>query len=134
MENIGNQAVLLRKLTLKSIIGFGKYSDCTVGMVLSLRKTRLLRWYYYNCSNIDFNQEIKDLIGIYSDFEIKKPGVNPDVGIRLDHLKFASMGDKLRVKNVAILKKATKLDNLRKSKSYSYTTTKGYLQSKNHGR
>lgn len=69
----------LRKLTEKSILGFGKYTDLTVGNLLALGRTRELRWIYYHCSMITFMDDILDKISCYPEYRIKKPGVNPDM-------------------------------------------------------
>lgn len=65
--------ILKRTLAMKSCIGFGPYKDVTVYQMISTRKEGFLIKIYYTCSNIDFNQEIKDELCITKDREIEKP-------------------------------------------------------------
>ena len=69
--------MVLRKLALKSILNFGKLYDYTVSQVLTLNKHRYLIWVYYNCSHIDFLDEILDILDITTERRIKKPGKDP---------------------------------------------------------
>lgn len=71
--------VRLRKLTTKSVLGFGKYQDSTVGHLLGYNQTTYLRWVYYNCSNIDFAEDILDLIHVSTENRIAKPGKAPEI-------------------------------------------------------
>lgn len=80
-------AILLRKLTRKSVLGFGKYAESTVQHVIDTYHTRLLRWYYYNSSNITFTDDILEEIGITDEFKINKPGKDPELGEKLDQKK-----------------------------------------------
>ena len=57
---------------------FGKYADLTVNSLLNLKKTRYLRWVYFNCSMITFTDDILEEIKIPKDFIIEKPGKNPE--------------------------------------------------------
>lgn len=76
----------LRKLSWKSLIGFGKFADMTVHQVYSLKHTQYLRWVYFNSSKISFTDEILDLL-IPKGFRIDKPGKNENLGKLLDSLK-----------------------------------------------
>lgn len=67
-----------RTLTLKSKFGFGEHHDKTIEQLISLSKKYYIAWVYYNNDIIDFNQEIKDIIGINKENEIVKPGRNPE--------------------------------------------------------
>jgi len=64
--------VLLRTLTRKSIIGFGDYKDLTVQNLIDTFRTKELLKIYYNCRNIDFNQDLKDELCISGEREINK--------------------------------------------------------------
>ena len=64
--------VLLRTLTRKSILGFGKYVDLTVQNMLDTFLSKELLNIYYTCRNIDFNQDLKDELCIHGDREINK--------------------------------------------------------------
>lgn len=100
-----NQFKLLRKLTLKSKLGFGKYlrytqkdsktkdivDEYTIQDILSHDNSNTiipnilgnehsyLRWIYFQMENITFIDEILDELGIYEKYRIKKPGKNPDL-------------------------------------------------------
>jgi hypothetical protein len=69
---------MTRKLTEKSVLGFGKYCDYSVGQVLSLEEHHYLRWVYYNCSNINFFEDVLIQIGIKENNHIEKPGTDKD--------------------------------------------------------
>jgi len=69
----------LRKLTRKSIIGFGRYEILTIGEILIMHKDAYLRWVYYNASHINFFNDILTEIGIHEKIRIDKPGTNPDL-------------------------------------------------------
>lgn len=81
---------LLRTLTEKSFLKFGKHFDMKVGDFLGANKTRYLRWVYYNCSKITFIDEILNKIRIKEKDRIEKPGKQPD--------KFYPLIDKLHKK------------------------------------
>jgi len=49
----------LRKLTLKSKLGFGNLKDLTVNEILQRNKHRELLNIYYTLSNIDFDDDVK---------------------------------------------------------------------------
>jgi len=66
--------VLLRKLTVKSIIGFGAYRDLRVQDLINLKRHKELINIYYNLGNIDFSEEVKEYCCITPDREITKPG------------------------------------------------------------
>lgn len=69
--------VLLRTLTLKSCLKFGKYFDICINSIFNaygITGIKYLRWVYYNSSMINFNDEILYKLGITSDIRIDKPG------------------------------------------------------------
>lgn len=69
--------VLLRTLAMKSVLRYGKYHDLTVEEVIrykGIKGFKFLTWAYYRSSNISFNQEILDILGITKENEITKPG------------------------------------------------------------
>lgn len=65
---------MLRTLTLKSEMGFGQYPRFTVAQVLQIKQAPYLKWCYYCLSNITFQPEILETIGVT--YLIQKPGVN----------------------------------------------------------
>jgi hypothetical protein len=68
--------ILLRKLSLKSIIGFGKYSEWTVGKLIEFNKNHYLAYIYYTINGIDLLPEVLDIIKIPKKLKIDKPGEN----------------------------------------------------------
>lgn len=76
------QVTLLRKMTLKSVIGFGRYKEMTVGQLLDVGYYSELIRMYYNLQRIDFVQDIKDLLFITKDREIQKPGKDFEIGAK----------------------------------------------------
>ena len=68
-------SVNLRKLSLKSTIGFGRYSEMKVGNIIKVDLS-YLAWVYFNQSKITFLPEILETIGIVGDHVIDKPGTS----------------------------------------------------------
>jgi hypothetical protein len=73
-EFINEDLVRLRKLTFKSIIGFGINKDLTVQDLCTLNKEDELINIYYMLGNIDFSDEVKERLCINERRSIKKPG------------------------------------------------------------
>ena len=128
---------LLRTMTEKSIMGFGRHTDLSVGQLLALRHTKYLRWVYYNCSKITFTEEILKKIHIGEDYRIDKPGTNKELwkssckamwAISLQRHGLGAL--KTRSRN----KKEHKLTISRRVHSRKFASTKGYLQALNQGK
>ena len=70
---------LLRKLSRKSQLKFGSMADMTVQMAidLGLKERAKLVWYYYNCSNITYMDDILDELKITEELRIEKPNKYP---------------------------------------------------------
>ena len=79
-----SSVVLLRKLTNKSIMNFGKYFDLTVQQCLDTKKRKYLRWVYFNCSNITFTDELLDELLIPVGYRFDKPSKNVELGKKLE--------------------------------------------------
>ncbi len=62
----------LRKMTFKSIIGFGKYPTHSVQQIIDIGRMSELVYMYYNLDRIDFIPEVKKVLCI--ELEINKPG------------------------------------------------------------
>jgi hypothetical protein len=76
---------LLRTLTEKSKLWFGKYKDQTVDDLIKTRATVYLRWVYYNYENITFTSKVLLRIHVPSEYKIEKPGKNPKLGEDVFH-------------------------------------------------
>lgn len=68
---------MLRTLTLKSQLKFGKMADFTVEEIIQIEHEDYLRWVYYNSSNITFMPEILQQLGLTQ--LIQKPGINREL-------------------------------------------------------
>ncbi len=67
---------LLRKLTRKSMLKFGRYHDYTVQQILDtkgIKGLNTLTWYYFCAEAITFFDDILDELGITKEIRIKKP-------------------------------------------------------------
>jgi hypothetical protein len=72
-----NRRMKFRKLSRKSIIGFGNYRDRTVGRMLEQGRQMDLASMYYKLSHISFLNDVLNEIGIVDEWVIQKPGVDP---------------------------------------------------------
>ncbi len=68
--------LLLRRMTMKSKIGFGIYPDLCVQELIQLKKYKELISMYYQLDKIDFDDEVKDFLEIKYERVIPKPGKN----------------------------------------------------------
>jgi Rps23 Pro-64 3,4-dihydroxylase Tpa1-like proline 4-hydroxylase len=132
-----SDVTLLRKLTRKSILKFGQYSDLQVQNLLDLQRYKYLRWVYFNCSNISFMDDILDEIRIPLNFRIVKPSKNPDLYLKLQEETFESYSDKVKEiyleKQEKLRKKITKGKAITKMKQNENCYKKDYLRRKNQG-
>ncbi len=69
----------MRKLTLKTKLGFGDRSDSTIQDLLTDGMYEYLLYVYFGLSNIDFNDELKKVLYISTKNTISKPGKLVDV-------------------------------------------------------
>ena len=126
-------ATLLRTLTKKSQLKFGKYHDFPVWKLLETLNTRTyLVWVYYNSSNINFNKEVLDALFIGEDMLIDKPGKKPEM-----MSKYQKRLDKWMIANKGYFKasgwKRKTAKRNETNKFYSARETKGSLARKNQG-
>jgi hypothetical protein len=72
-------SILLRKLTKKSTLKFGKYKDCTVDHLIAIgRKVELISA-YFKLSAITFTDDILDELDITEEYRIEKPSTNVEL-------------------------------------------------------
>lgn len=74
--------ILLRKMTLKSIIGFGHYADLRVQELIQMNKEKDLLQMYYRLGGIDFDDTVKEMLCITKERQIPKPGKDYDLYIK----------------------------------------------------
>lgn len=70
----------LRKLTLKSELGYGDNKHLTVADVIRVGRTVDLIWAYYNLSMISFMPDVLKQLGLNDEDFINKPGKDTDKG------------------------------------------------------
>lgn len=124
----------LRKLTRKSLIGFGQYKDLTVQQLLDLKYYSYLRWCYFCNSHINFFEDILEELSIIGDYVIDKPSTNPDLLAKLKEEKYLKMGGLMKLKQNAKAKKQIKLTAIRERESKKFMDKKVYLTQINHGK
>lgn len=123
---------LLRTLTHKSKIGFGKYKEYTVNDIFKHSKTDILVRMYYKCSNISFVDDVLDDLFIMKKYRFKKPNTNDDLYVQLlakFEKKFPKVKHILTDKNKE-LAHIVKCAKVKRRKKYE---TRGYMQQNNHG-
>lgn len=123
-------AVLLRKMTMKSCFYEGKYAGVQIGQLIQLNHQRWLRWCYYHLSNIDYFPDVKESIKITAEFEIKKPGTSPEINDELNELIYSKASKKARF---CIYQKNRSASSKAWSRSID-RTSKSVLQSINQGK
>lgn len=128
---------LLRTMTKKSIIGFGKYKDYRVGDIINLGELEYLRWVYYNSELVTFMDDILDEIGITEEYRIKKPGKQPEKFRKLNGDIIKNMTDLERIKFIAHRNKTIKNTELTKiitnKKIDNRKFSKISMRDRNHG-
>ena len=124
---------LLRTLTEKSQLKFGKYADSTVREVINSQHPGYLRWCYFNCSKISFTEDILKEIKIPKEYCIDKPGKDPELGGKLDGEIWERMGGLIRHINEGVGKKEQKRKLARHNTRDSLKYTKSAMQRINHG-
>lgn len=125
--------VLLCKLSLRSIMKFGRYPDITVQKMIDLGHTRVLRYYYYTKESIDFLPEVKELIGISPEYSIEKPGIDLEMNDYVNALSDMSRGSFNTLKASTHAKRVGKARLLSYYKRDSLEFNRGALCRYNHG-
>ena len=111
-------SINLRRLTLKSILGFGDNKDLCIGEMINAKKYKELISIYYLLSKIDFNDEIKDILCLDASRTIQKPGTNKELYLKNVYQIVCDINEKFNLydykKSIGINKKAnsTKKSNL----------------------
>lgn len=133
-----SDVTLLRKLSRKSILKFGQYSELTVQEIINLNKHKYLRWVYFNSSKIDFMEDILDEIRIPQNFRIDKPSKNSELYNKVNQFIFDNLPvDFVPIyleKNQIIASKRVKGKSVCKRIKDNIKFSKGSLQRKNHGK
>ena len=69
---------ILRTLTRKSKLGFGKYKDLTVQHILDMRMPLVLIAPYYKLTSINYIEDVLIELKITKEYRISKPSSNKD--------------------------------------------------------
>lgn len=126
---------LLRTLTGKSRIKFGRFADHTVDeMIISNHHFRLAHMYYY-LDKITFRDDVLERIGITPSHKIKKPGKTESIPAEVISRMNQIQRDGLSEKEIMAI--ATRLRGIKKraelGRERKTWHSKAYHQSINHG-
>ena len=68
-------------MTEKSIVGFGRFTDQTIGQLI-IRTDKIIDviHMYFGLSHISFHDDLLNKLKITSEWRIQKPGVNKEIG------------------------------------------------------
>ena len=113
--------ILLRKLTRKSTLKYGKYKDYTVQHLLNMRLRICLISSYFKLSTITFTDDILDELGITEEFRIPKPSKDRELYRTFLIEKYGTY-------------KQPRREELEKMKRETVSYRKGLLMSVNHGK
>ena len=126
------QTILLRKLTYKSILKFGKYAELSIQEIINLGKKNYLRWIYFNSSMISFTDIILTELSINKEYIINKPGKDPELGKKLNNrISRFTAYIKIKEKNSSKYyhnKRAKKADYINRKIADEFSFSKGILQ------
>jgi len=128
--------VILRKLTKKTILGYGKYRELTVQSVFNIGRKEYIKWSYYNLSNITFADDILDELEIIEKNRIEKPGKNADKWDNYQEFlsnsnSTSDLEKKIRKKSYIKREKAKNSGRFARDKIYY---SKGSMASRNQGK
>lgn len=131
-SKIISESALLRTLTGKSVLWFGKYNGVKVQQIIDLQNPGYLRWIYYNYNGITFTEDVLKEITITGNRKIKKPGIAPEMNgevfnENVNGLDFCSQRHISRILKIRAICRFRKVCN-------SVNITKSQLQAINHGR
>ena len=130
--------VTLRRCTMKSVIGFGKYPTCTIEQVLAADASSWIRQLYYTVETIDFTDDVKEAAMIR--VNIPKPGTSEDAWIENRAIITAElregMTEEERMHFIMHKRKMERIQKraYRKSDYFGSRLSKAQLQAVNHGR
>lgn len=128
-----NSVPLLRICTEKSILGFGKYADCTVANIMAL-EPQYIAYIYYSVRRVSFHKSILETLCIDP---IEKPGTDAEALKRWNAAYRNTFTEEQR-RNYALIKgavrkrKALKALARAEAREEGYTS-KAHLQAINHG-
>jgi hypothetical protein len=124
-------AILLRTLTEKSCLKFGKFHDVPIFKLIDMGRTRYLRIIYFTNSMISFTPDILDKIYISENFRINKPGSDVDKLNKLQSIIYDNYSPMQKFKDINSAKKLSyaKLARSNRNNHQSKGQMKSYNQS-----
>jgi len=129
--------LLLRTLTVKSILETGKYAGQKVGTILEVDKN-YLRWVYYRQAKLSFTEDILNQLSIVGEFVIQKPSINDEVYHKLNIILNSQLTDEERLDKYVQKKRIDntekKLYNIRCERDQIIKLGKSNLQAINHSK
>lgn len=127
-----SESVLLRTLTKKSVLWFGKYNGLKVQQIMDLQNPGYLRWLYYNISGITFIDDVLEKLKINGKRKIQKPGIAPEMSDIVFHENTKNLHFFLQNHIEKVSRTRAKSKFVRTCKSVNFY--KSQLQAINHGR
>lgn len=125
---------LLRKLSRKSVIGFGSFRDLSVQQLLDTGRKFQLTEMYYQLDKITFLDDILEELNITDDWRIEKPGKHYQKFKAFKYNLFKNMSDEQisisRLKNSQIRKRQSR----GKISKVAISNQKFRLQNKNQNK
>ena len=121
-----------RILTMKSVLGIGRYNNIPIERLL-LIEPNAVRYAYYKYEAIDFNDEVKKAADIR--IEIPKPGCDWDKYVENARLIRADLTEEDRIHYAMAMRRKRRAENdaLRVGNAKGRYMSKAYLQAVNHG-
>lgn len=77
--------IALRTMTLASKLGFGPYPEMTIKEFIEENHLDYLKFLYYKNSQVNFKDDILDILGIETEDRIPKPGINLELANKFEH-------------------------------------------------
>lgn len=136
--------IILRKLTDKSKLGFGKYATEPIWYIIESKHTQYLRYIYYCCSGITFTDDVLEKIGIAEWEKIDKPGTNIELHEKIckrkfiSHIKFCEKqnGEQSKINAIKTWRKKQRNSGIKKMillrSEMRKLSSKSLLQARNH--
>lgn len=125
--------ILLRTLTHKSRLGFGRFGEYTVQDMINIGFTKELLDYYYNFRNIDFSKELKKELFISGEREIDKKSTKTEERFNPIYHSYKNECLKLYIDNMGVKERQRSLNNRGSMKKFQEKTKRfGNYSNSNH--
>lgn len=125
--SLNQRKMKFRKLTRKSVIGFGRYKDCTVDRLFKIGKEVDMVDMYFRLSHISFCDDVLNDLNITEEHRIQKPGIDFEKGNIFKDMVYPEDIERRMIKS-----KQVSVSKLKSLKHQSFS--KMVLQRRNQGR